>query len=268
MNQFKEILNQNWIGTLIGILGFLVGIIGIILWYASKSRSRLAAQANSLELVGPNAAFPSDLEFLFKGHKVPNVTLSRIPIWNIGNTTVKGDQITSSDPLRIITSAGSTILEATIRAYTRQVNGFTCTSRPVSNEIACQFDYLDPGDGALIQIIHTGNDELKVVGTLRAVPKGILKVASTPKKKPQSPQTQLSPFAARLLALLLLIGGVGLMVASLTGWIVFSDDPRRAVAWFVWTPLIAGGIVFLWAGRYMPPSQLSTQITADSNKAT
>jgi hypothetical protein len=267
MKDISQLLNQAWIGTIVGILGFLVGIIGLILWYASKSRSRLAAQANSLELVGPNAVFPSDLEFLFKGQKVLNVTLSRIAIWNVGNTTLKGDQITTSDPLRIITNDGSNILEATIRACTRQVNGFTCTSRAVSNEIVCQFDYLDPGDGALIQIIHTGNDDIKVLGTLRGVPKGILKVASTPKKKPEF-QPQLSPFAARLLALLFLISGVALSVATLAGWIVPSNDTRRGASWFVWLPLIAVGIGFLWAGRYIPPSQLSPQMTADSKKST
>src|SRR5437899_7871007 len=126
MQEIKDLFNQPCVGTIIGISGVL---IGIVLWYASKSRSRLAAQANTLQLAGPNAVFPDELEFLFKGSKVPNVTMSRVAIWNIGNTTLKGDQITTSDPLRIITSDGSVVLEATIRDSTRKVNDFSCSLR-------------------------------------------------------------------------------------------------------------------------------------------
>jgi len=126
VNEFKEILNESWIGTVIGIVGI---VIGVILAYSFKPRSRLAAQTNTLGLLGPNAVLPTEIEFLFRGTKVSNVAMSRIAIWNIGNTTIKGDQIVGGDPLRIVTSEGSSVLETTIRHCTRQVNGVSCALR-------------------------------------------------------------------------------------------------------------------------------------------
>ena len=135
MDEIIKFLNQNWIGTLIGIGGIFIGILG----YWARPRSRLAAQTNTLQLVGPNAVLPSQIEFLFRGDKVPNVTMSKIAIWNSGNTTVKGDQIVSSDPLRIVTSTGSNILEAIIENRTRQVNDFSCVvRRSATNEVECR----------------------------------------------------------------------------------------------------------------------------------
>jgi hypothetical protein len=255
MNEIKELLNQNWVGAAIGIGGI---IIGIVFAYSFRPRSRLAAQANTLQLAGPNAVFPDDLEFLFKGHKVPNVTLSRVAIWNIGNTTLKGDQITTSDPLRIVTSNGSVILETTIRACTRKVNDFSCSLRfGVSNEVECRFDYLDPGDGALIQLIHTGNETVSVTGTLRGMPKRVLNITPTPKKKPE-PQSQLSPFAARLMAVTFLIIGISLSIARLAR--LFSPDAAQLSSAFSIVSIVFGLLFLLW-GRYIPPNQLGTQIS-------
>jgi hypothetical protein len=209
----KDILNQNWIGTAVGIIGI---VSGLVLAYSFRPRSRLAAQTNTLELAGSNAVLPNEIEFLFRGNTVPNVTMSRIAIWNIGNTTIKGDQIVNSDPLRIVTSDGSNVLEATIRNRTRQVNGISCLLRQgTSNEVECRFDYLDPSDGALIQLIHTGSDEIKVLGTLRGIPKGVL-MRSVPKQKPQI-QSQLSPNAVKLIALVFIFVGICLLIPAVAG---------------------------------------------------
>jgi hypothetical protein len=252
---FKEILNQNWLGTLIGV------VAGIIIAYFFKSRSRLAAQINTLELVGPNAVLPNDIEFLFRGNKVPNVTMSRIAIWNIGNTTIKGDQIVSSDPLRIITSEGSSILEATIRNRTRQVNDFSCALRQgTSNEIECRFDYLDSGDGALIQLIHTGNDKLKVAGTFRGISKDIL-IAGRARKQTPPNEPQLSTRGAKLLALGFSVVGALLLILVCTGTIHSSQTsalPTDAGIVFTFT-----GLILFFTIRYMPPNKIRTQMTSN-----
>jgi hypothetical protein len=260
MNELKEILNQNWIGTLIGIVGI---VIGVILAYSFKPRSRLAAQTNTLGLLGPNAVLPTEIEFLFRGAKVSNVAMSRIAIWNIGNTTIKGDQMVSSDPLRIVTSKGSSILEVTIRHCTRQVNGVSCVLREgTTNDVECRFDYLDPGDGALIQLIHTGSDDVTVLGTLRGVPKGVL-ISSVPKKKPEKPEIrgQVTPLAARLIALVVFCFSIVIFIVAATGDVKPPSDLPFVVLFGIAVFVLAIGLFF--GSRVLPPSQLSTQITSN-----
>ena len=255
MSKLIDILNQNWIGVLIGIVSLF---IGVLLAYAFRARSRLAARTNTLELVGPNAVLPHEIEFLFRGNKVPNVTMSRIAIWNSGNTTLKGDQIVSTDPLRIVTSPGSKILESTIRACTRDVNDFSCSIRSdLMNEAECRFDYLDSGDGALIQIIHTGDSKVKVLGTLRGVPKGI-RVAETPRAQRQQTDSVLSRFGVIALGISFIMVGTVLLILG----IILDVHVLRLFS----AVLIPTGVIMLLTSRYMPPNLLTTQMTTTAPK--
>lgn len=144
MTQIFDTLNQN--GAVIGLAGIFIGILATVLVaYIFSSSARQAAQVNSPQIVGHNALMPPELEFVYRGTRVPKVTLSRVAIWNIGNMTSRGDQIFSVDPLRIATSDTSQVLEITILNRTRNVNGFSCGPGSRENEINCSFDYLDPG---------------------------------------------------------------------------------------------------------------------------
>src|SRR5947209_6839618 len=113
LSDIKDALGQGWILTAFGI------IIGAVITLSLKPRSRLAAQTNSLQLLGRHPVLPQEIAFLFRGQEVPSVTLSRVALWNIGNTTLRGDQIVNADPLRVVTSAG--VLDAVVLDRTRAV---------------------------------------------------------------------------------------------------------------------------------------------------
>jgi hypothetical protein len=166
-----------------------------------------------------------------------------------------------SDPLRIIVSEGSSILDTAVLNRTRLANDVSCALRPDSgNEIECRFDYLDPGDGALIQLIHTGTDKVQVSGSLRGLPKGVL-IIGTPRKETPQKQRELSPLATRLLALLFLFLGVALLAVTITGRVSPAEKwPIFALVGIMFTTL---GLIFLLGVRYMPPRTLSTQITSN-----
>jgi hypothetical protein len=260
MDALRDFLNQNWIGTLIGLCGT---IIGIVLAFAFAPRPRLAAQVNTLELVGPNAVLPHEIEFFFQGKKVPQVTLSKIAVWNIGNKTIQGHQIVNSDPVRIVISEGS-VLETVILHRTRAVNDFACVLRSGSdNQIECRFDYLDVGDGALIQVIHTGNDKVDVLGSLREIPKGI-RIVGNPYHEKSRKKDKISQAQAQLLSLVSTVIGLTSAAVAISGIVIPNED---------WPPIAGIGVLFTIAGMLlywgislMPPGELSTQITSNEPK--
>jgi hypothetical protein len=262
MEALKDLfLNHNWTDALIGLIGG--GIISLILAYLFTSRPRLSAQINTLELVGPNAVFPNELEFLFRGKKVPKVSLSLIAIWNDGNVTINGNLIVSSDPLRILVHSG-TVLDTKVLRSSREVNGFSCAlcSGHADNVIQCKFDYLDVKDGALIQVIHTGDDKVEVVGTLREIPKGVQQISNPYQDK--SNKHKLTVRDAKLVSLLLTTLGIACWLGVIAGKV---DPPKD------WPPFVFIGSMFTIVGiviylgvRRMPPDKLSTQMASNETK--
>jgi hypothetical protein len=251
----KELLSEGWVGSIIGLVGIMAGLA---IAYYYRARPRLASQVNSLELLGNNPVLPKEIDFLFRGQKVAKVTLSRVAIWNMGNTTLRREQIVTTDPLRIVTSNGSQILEVRVLSRTREVNDFTCATRvrAAGNEAECTFDYLDNGDGALLELIHTGDGTVQVTGTLREVPKGVLaiKVPKSTQLKQQAPATRVGAGAFETV---LLLAGVGLLAALPT---VPPDEFPKVLLIGPFLMLI--GMIVLWSVRRIPPGQLSTQITS------
>jgi hypothetical protein len=257
----KSVLSENWVGSLIGLIGILIAIVS---WLSSRARSRLASQVNSLQLLGSNPALPNEIEFLFKGSVVPKVTLSRVAIWNMGNTTLRRDQIIATDPVRITTTEGSIVLEARILKRTRQVNDFSVGLRHgFANEVECQFDYLDPRDGAVVEVIHTGNEQINVVGTLRGIPKPIV-VVGVKREQPKETST-MSPTAARMLSIFALLLGCGIAAAT-----VLRSDTLTTIdvifSLFMGSASAFLGVVILFSLPRIPPVELSTQITSLETK--
>ena len=80
-----------------------------------------------------------------------------------------------ADPLRIERGEESTILSTTILKKSREVIGVTCNFGSVSPWTASfTFEYLDPGDGCVIEILHTGERRHpKLFGTVKGIPQGL-----------------------------------------------------------------------------------------------
>ena len=178
MDNLSHLMNLNAVGVAVGVISLIITSLSLIAAYVfyrrSKSESRLSYQSDSYTLLGTRAPSP-DIEITFRGKKVPHVTKSQVLIWNDGNTTIDGNQIVEADPLRIVTSPESEILDVKVLRVARDVNEFSAEKGAAApNEVRCGFEWLDPADGALIQVFHSGETRLKVIGTLRGLPKGVL----------------------------------------------------------------------------------------------
>jgi hypothetical protein len=267
-----HLLNQNWVSLLVSLLATILGA------YWAKARSRLSTQVNTLSLIGQNPVFPAEIGFTFKGVAVPTVTLTRVAIWNAGNTTIRGEQIVNRDRLRVVTSAGSSVLDAVVLGHTRSVNDVSCSIDPgAANQVNCTFDYLDYDDGALLQIVHTGTDHVEVTGTLRGIPKGLRRVGIPKKKAPPAPsQTAMTRNTATTVGMLLLFIGIWIAYRAAIGpplgpWPQTAQlDPDAAPTRTegVVLGVIAGalGCLCLWSRSRIPPSILSTEFRSEFTK--
>ena len=173
-----EFLSRGWVGTVVGIVGLLAAVL---IYFYTRQRARIGVVAYGRRLLGvSDPELPSRIVVTFDGEVVQRVTKSYIFIWNDGEKTIKGENIVRSDHLRIqLMEPGARILQAKIVKRSRDVNQFACEVSPTLTQALLDFVFLDPRDGAAIEIIHTGSkSKLLVTGTIVEIPKGIKEFSS------------------------------------------------------------------------------------------
>jgi len=168
------LVTPDWIiPTLIGIAAS-----AIFFWLGVRfrSKSQMAYQLHDFTVIGqPSVTNLGDIKILFNNVAVPRVVVTQLAVWNTGNTVVKGKEIVESDPLTIRFEDGAMILDAQRVSATQEVNDFRIrVSENDRSRAVLEFDYLNGGDGAKFQIIHTGGSgKAKVTGSIRGISKGV-----------------------------------------------------------------------------------------------
>ncbi|TLG77015.1 hypothetical protein [Methylocystis sp. B8] len=167
-------LSPGWVGSLIGIIGIL---IGLIFYFRSRQRARLVCQKSALRLLGhKHIELPSEISVNFRGREIPRLARAALVIWNDGEKTISGDEIVSHDPLRIEVDQYGEVLSAVVVKSTRKV--ISACVEPVTNpcnRAIIKFEFLDPGDGFVCEVLHTAEKKLPYLnGTIKGIPKGIL----------------------------------------------------------------------------------------------
>ncbi len=167
-------LSGGWVGAIIGLVGI---IVGFLLYRASRVGSRPVFQVRTMRLIGGREqSLPEEVEIFFKGRSVPRLSKTYVVLWNSGNATLNGEDIVTDDVLRFEFNQNAEVLTVGIPKRTREANKFRAAIDATSrNNVGYAFDFLDPGDGAVMELLHTDQKySPKMKGTIRGVPKGVL----------------------------------------------------------------------------------------------
>lgn len=174
------VLNEGWVGALLGFIGIC---LATLFYFRGRMIKRLAYQVRGSHLIGgQDAELPAEVKVTFNGIGVPLLGKTTIILWNDGNTTLQGNDITGTDPLRIEFSDDCQILEAKISKITRPIISFQLVKDPAkANCVICTYDFLDKNDGVKIELLHTSvSNDLKVKGTIRGIPEGCSNLGKIP----------------------------------------------------------------------------------------
>ncbi|MCY8484294.1 hypothetical protein MOC97_02105 [Bacillus atrophaeus] len=172
MEKFMDFFSQGWVGSLIGIIGIIIGIFISFYFYSKgKIKRDFAYLLNTRRVVGKDNFAAEDVEITVKGKSVNTLDNTIIKIRNNGNQTINGQDISAKDPIRFEVSSGEEIISATILNQTKFTNDISIKhSANEFNVLYIEFDYLDPGDGAAIEVLHTDNKgPLDIKGTIKGV---------------------------------------------------------------------------------------------------
>lgn len=174
MDFLKGLLNSGWVSTTVGIVGV---VVALLLYRASLVGGRMVYQRRGVRLIGPDErGLPDGIEIRYKGEVVDRLTKTHLVFWNSGKVLLRGSDIVAEDPLRCDFSPEARVLEVRRLSASRPANKFVATlDAAVPNRVLIAFDYLDPEDGAVFEILHTDMMRYPTVeGTIKGVPRGVL----------------------------------------------------------------------------------------------
>lgn len=224
----------------VGVLGIAVAVL---LYLQSRERVRLLYHVRGTSLVDVSpAGLREDVEIHFRGEVVPRVALTSFTVWNAGTATLESSAVAARDPLRI--ELPDDPLWSHLTA-TRSVTGVALSESAVdgARRLGLDFDFLDPGDGARVDLMHTGRPEDP---TLRGTVKGVGSVerVRAVDDRVLVPRIPWAPRASLVLAvgLLQVVTGAGVLL-GLISLEREAFDPR-SVAWM----LVFLGVIWLAAG--------------------
>ena len=267
MQEFIQVLNLGWIGTIVGLAGVTVGLLS---YWRTRISGIIAFQSHDVSMIGgDNAVFPSEVEVRYRKTPVPRLTSSTIWMWNAGNKTVEGEDIIEHDPLRLRFSGE--VLNVRIIKVTREVLQIKAyeardASKKKRRTVYCGFGFLDPGDGGVLEVLHTGSaDAPKCFGTIKKIPKGIQKLRfAAPYVRsatPYKPARGISWF----IAFVMLILGLNILIGVFTG---SHDPPITSVVYWICALfglfLLSEAVVAILRLRRQAPASLRLRDSGDA----
>ncbi|MBA7503415.1 hypothetical protein ES706_02024 [subsurface metagenome] len=153
---------MNWIGILVGIIGVAIAIyFGI----ASRRRRELVYSVNSVRTRVVISGQTKDLDVFYDGSSLGDVDITAVQLafWNAGNESIRKPNIL--EEVVVKTEPPVRILEASIRAQSRNIVGLSLLDSPNSRKIGqvpISWDILERNDGASIQLLYLGEPEVDV----------------------------------------------------------------------------------------------------------
>lgn len=176
-----ELLNQPWFGSIVGIAGLTFAVVGLLSYRAARIGARPVYFHRARRLLGKKEQeLPEEAEITFNGQAVSRLTSTQCFFWNAGKSPISGADIVTGDPLRLEFDDGDEIVKARVVRTTRRVNNIQVDSPPKSHRALLTFDFLDPGDGVVLELLHTSALKFpKVKGTIKGIPRGLVDIAGS-----------------------------------------------------------------------------------------
>ncbi len=155
----------------------IIAIIAIIVNWVLSFRNKRTREPiwyyKTEEVISKGEKLKDDIQVYFKGQKVSQVSVTKIGLVNVGKEPI--DQTHVKRPIKLSFDENISILqEPKVSKFTRDDIDFKATH--VGTDVLLSFGFLDHLDGAVIEVVHTGDEKtnVRIEGTILSVPKGIV----------------------------------------------------------------------------------------------
>ena len=173
---------------------------------------------------------PNEAAMTFQDKDVQRLAQATFVLWNAGTEVLRGEDLIEADPLRIVVAEGR-VLACHVALTSSDATSVRLCSVVGDPESRVLYDYLNPGDGAVLDVLHDGT-KTGIIGTAKGLSGGvedwgIIAPTAEPKR---------TWFLRRVLPRLAILVGI----AGAWGVLVVKDDPTLRADGFLVLGLLAG----------------------------
>jgi hypothetical protein len=181
IDDVERVFSLGWVGSIIGIVGIAYAIFA---YFRTRQRGIIKYTQSGERMLGLTTdGLPRDVTVQYCGNDIQRLTRTIIWLWNAGEKTFKGSDIPAHDHLRLEVKNGGSVLAATVLKQARDVCRFAVPLDAESpDKVLISFDFLDPKDGAVLEVLHTSEEiDIDVCGTVVGLPSGPKELGALPK---------------------------------------------------------------------------------------
>jgi len=173
LNQIDQLIKGIVSNPYFGLIGFIIGLAGLIFSYYLAKRDRRSKGLNhtsvSTNIISKNEALFPKLSIKYDNQDLESLTVTKISIKNTGTEVIKIDDIAQADPITLGTQVDSNVrlLDYGVSYVSDKLNNFEL-QKIDDSKVLMKFDYIEPKDFIIVQILHTGkeNKDIVVSGTV------------------------------------------------------------------------------------------------------
>ena len=174
-------LGLNYLGLLLGILS-IIATVYFAIRYAERKDPCLQVITDQKIWVDKEAL--RNIQIKYGDTLVNRVSMTTVWFWNHGKKPIRRDDVPLKQPLIIElddSNSPVTILDVSVQKVSREAIDFSATKFSDS-EVRIEFMFLDRGDGARVEVQHTGSrlTQARIRGVILGAPRGVRLVESSP----------------------------------------------------------------------------------------
>jgi hypothetical protein len=150
------------------ILGVLSVVLAIAYYHWGVNTKLFCYTTKKRVVIDSTTTGENPIRVTFSGEPITTLAQTHIAIWNNGRQTIRREDISALDPVRIVATKQARILSAEIAITNRPSNGIAIYHDRFANVITVEFEFLDYKNGAVIKLYHTGAiHDIDLVGTIK-----------------------------------------------------------------------------------------------------
>jgi len=162
----ETITSNSWF-SFISLAVTTASLVAAVIFYRKSRRDKIPCYSvRRQSIIENSASLLPGLSVHFSDVVQQSITVAKVSFWNHGAETINSQDIAEAKPLVIIVNGGVEVLNGIVLKRTDGANQFRI-GEPQKQEngttaIPITFDFLDRGDGALVQVVHNGDEETRV----------------------------------------------------------------------------------------------------------